>query len=122
MTTPRYKLPNNREMVSIRATDPIALDAGAKDGIARMIRAHAQPASAEATTYLQTEATTSVIKMPAGFPAYQSAGKVRIQKDATQAKAIPTGPQWSPPRKSEPVTTISTSDQRNQRSALPIER
>ncbi len=106
----------------MRATAPTAPDAATKGGIPWMITADVQPASAEARGYFQTAEMTEAIPRRAGFPAYQSAGIVRIQKDATQAKAIPTGPHGSPRRKSRPVTVSSTTPQRSHRSALPIER
>src|SRR5438876_3640479 len=103
MTAPRYRPPNNEEMITIRATAPTEPDAGTTDGISRMIMADAQPASADARTYFQTAAMTEVIIRRAGLPAYQRAGIVRTHKDATHATAIPTGPHGSPSRKSSPV-------------------
>src|SRR5205823_14116290 len=114
MTAPRYSAPNNAENTTIRPIAPIDPDASANDGIPRMIRAEAQPASADARRYFQTAAMTETIPRRAGFPAYQSAGIVRIQKDAAQATAIPTGPHGSPRRKGMPVTATSTIPQRNQ--------
>src|SRR5213594_1901435 len=122
MTAHRYSAPNKTEITTIRPIAPIDPDAAARDGIPRMITADAQPASAEARTYFQTAPITGAIPKRAGLPAYQSAGIVRIQKETTQATAIPTGPHGSPRRKSRPVTANSTTDQRNHRSALPMER
>ena len=122
MTAPRYSAPNNAEITTIRPIAPIDPDPSANDGIPRMITAEPQPASADARMYFQTAPITGTIPRRIGLPAYQRAGIVRIQKDATQATAIPTGPHGSPARKSRPVTANSTIPQRNHRSALPIER
>src|SRR5438094_8575252 len=122
MTAPRYSAPNKKEIAPIRPITPIEPSTQAKDGSPRMITADAQPASAEARTYFQTALITGGTAMPAGLPAYQSAGIVRTHNDTTQATATPTGPHWSPRRKSRLVTPNSTSPQRNHRSALPMER
>src|SRR6058998_1774439 len=122
MTAPRYNAPNKTDVITIRPIAPRAPDATASDGISRMIRADAQPASAEARTYFQTAAMTAAIPRRAGLPAYQSAGSVRIENDPTQVTAIPTGPQGRARRKSRAGTMSSTSPQRNQRSGLPMDR
>ena len=121
MTAPRYKAPNNTEVITIRAAAPNGPDATTKGEISRMIAADAQPASAEARTYFHTAPIIGATPSCTGLPAYQSAGIVRTQKDITQATAIPTGPIGSPRTKSTPVTANSTTPQRNQQSALPRE-
>src|SRR6266478_425418 len=87
-----------------------------------MIAADAHPASNDARRYFQTTASTGVIPKRIGLPAYQNAGIMRIQNEAVQAEAMPTGPQGSPKKKSRTVTPNSTITHRNQRSGLPIER
>src|SRR6266571_3314291 len=122
MTATRYRVPNIAETVSMRPPAPSEPDSATKDGSARMIAADAQPASRDATAYFHTAAITGAIPRCIGRPAYQNAGIVRIQKDAVQATATPAGPQGSPRINSRPVTMNSTMPQRNQRSALPMER
>ncbi len=124
MTAPRYRAPNNAEIAAIRETAPTGPDTATKDkdGNPRMITADAQPASSDATRYFQTAAITGTTPNWIGRPAYQNAGIVRIQKDAVQATAIPAGPHGSATINRSPVTTNSTTPQRNQRSALPMER
>src|SRR5713226_9538004 len=122
MTAPRYRTENNKEIVTIRARAPRILGAATKEGISRLITADAHPASNDARTYFQTTASTGAIPKCIGLPAYQNAGIERIQKDAVQAAATPAGPHRSPSRKSRPVTANSTTTQRNQRSAFPMER
>src|SRR5206468_7313921 len=122
MTAHRYSAPNKTDIATTRPIAPTAPDAKVKGGIPRMITADAQPASADARTYLQTAPITWAIPRRAGLPAYQSAGIVRTQKEATHATAIPARPQRSPARKSRPVTANSMTAQRNHRSALPMER
>ena len=121
-TAPRYSAPNNVEMMTIRARAPAESEDAANDRVVRIIAADVKPAKTEAMTNLQTEATTGVILNPIGLPAYQNAGIVRIQNDAVQATAIPSGPHASPSRNSSPVTVNSTATQRNQRFAVPMER
>src|SRR3989442_3754163 len=105
----------------MRAAAPTEPDAPAKEGIPRMIRAEAQPASAEARTYFQTAPITGPIPRCIGIPAYQSAETVRIQKETTQATAIPAEPQRSPARRSRPVTANSRIPKRNQRHARSLQ-
>src|SRR5437867_7693074 len=102
MTAHRYSAPNKTEIATVRPIAPIDPDTTARDGIPRMITAEAQPASADARTYFHTAPITGAIPRRAGLPAYQSAGIVRIQKETTQATAIPTGPHGSPRRKTSP--------------------
>src|SRR6266568_591864 len=107
-------------MAAMRATAATVLGA-AMDGCSLWIITSASPpASQDATTYRQAIPTIGPIPRLIGLPAYQRDGSVRIQKDAVQATAIPTGPQWSPKRKSMAVVANSTKPQRSQRSARPI--
>src|SRR6266566_7109997 len=122
ITEPRYKTPNNTEVTPIRRAAPIAPGAPRRDGKPRRIRAVAPPASNEASRYLHTASIMIPTLRFIGFPAYQNAGIVRIQNEAVQATAIPTGPHRSASRNKRPVNANSTRPQRNQRSALPIER
>ena len=62
------------------------------------------------------------MRSPTGRPAYDNPGIVSTHKDVTHAMAIPTGPQRSPARKNDAVTVMSTTPQRKQRSARPIDR
>ena len=112
----------SKEIVTIRATAPAQPDAATRDGMPWMTAAEAQPARADARTYFHTTAITGAIPKWIGLPAYQNAGIVRIQKDVVQAMAIPTGPHGSARTNNRAVTVASMSPQRNQRSALPIER
>src|ERR1019366_394396 len=122
MTAPRYKDPNSKETVTIRASAPTAPGTPTKEGMPCMIPAHAQLASRDATTYFQTAASTGPIPKCIGLPAYQRAGIVKIQKDAVQAAAIPTAPHRSARTNNRHVAVTSISPQRNQRSAFPMER
>src|SRR5436309_15899370 len=122
MTTHRYRIPNKREIIAMWAKATSEPDSTAKTGIPRMINPAAQPAVRDARTYFHTAPSTGAIPKPIGLPAYQKAGIVRIQKDAVQAAATPTGPHGNARRNSRPVTAISTKAQRIQRSALPMER
>ncbi len=61
MTAPRYRDPNNAEMVMMRAKAPIEADAAMKDGTSPMITAEAQPASRDARRYFQTAAITGAV-------------------------------------------------------------
>src|ERR1700704_5780077 len=101
---------------------PNAPGRATKDGKHRTIVADVQPANREARMYFQTAAITGSMPSRIGLPAYQNAGIVRIQKDAVQATAIPTGPHLIPSRNRRPVNRNSTIPHRNQRSALPMER
>src|SRR5580704_17868961 len=101
---------------------PSALGNATSEGNSWRIKADVPPAISEATTYFQTVEIIGVMPKCIGLPAYQKPGRVRIQKDALQAAATPTGPQRNPRRKSDAVTLNSTITQRNQRSALPMER
>src|SRR5271157_1036364 len=92
------------------------------NGVPRMMTAVAEPASSDATAYLQTAATREETPNPIGRPAYQKAGTKRTQKDMLQAAAIPAGPQGSATRNKEAVTASSTRVQRSQRPGFPMER
>src|SRR5271157_2083786 len=122
MTAARYNATNNKEIAITRASAPTAPGAARKGGSMGVIPAHAHPASVEATTYFQIAASTGVTPNCMGFPAYQNAGIVRIQKDAVQPTAIPTGPHGSATKNSRTVKANSTIPQRNQRSGFPMER
>src|SRR5664280_565696 len=122
MTAARYNATNNKEVVTTRVMAPTAPRATRKGGSRRIIPAHAKPASRDAAIYSQTAASTCATLNCMGFPAYQNAGMVRIQKDTVQPTAIPTGPHGNATRNSTTVKADSTIPQRNQRSALPMER
>src|SRR5277367_6776588 len=96
MTAPRYKSPNNKEIIATLAMAPTTPGGPRTEGICRMITADAQPAIRDARTYFQTTVITETIPSFMGLPAYQNAGIVRIQKDAVQEVAIPTAPHRSP--------------------------
>src|SRR6266849_3194965 len=121
MTAPRYKTENNKEVVTVRARAPRIPGAASKEDISWMIAADAHPASNDARTYFQTTASTGEIPKRMGFPAYQNAGIKRIQKEALQAEAMPTGPHRSARKKRRAVTPNSRTTHRSQRSALPME-
>src|SRR5438128_12139537 len=96
MTAPRYNVRNKIETIPLRAIAPIKPGAVITDGIPRASRADVQPASPEARRYFQTTEIIGATPKLIGFPAYESAGKVSIQKEAAQATATPTGPQGNP--------------------------
>src|SRR5438445_13702096 len=113
MTAPIYSAPKDADIVAMRviaSSHPRPLVAS---GISQMISADAPPAIPEASTYFQAAAITGAIPRPIGLPAYQNAGPTRIQKEAAQATAIPTGPQWSPMTNKSPVTMHSATPHRN---------
>src|ERR1017187_560522 len=115
-------MPNNRETVTTRQTALAEPDAWTNDGSSGMNRADTPPASMDARKYFQTAPITGAAPRCIGLPAYHSAGIVRIQRDKVQLAAIPAGPQCRARRKRRKLNPNSTSPQRNQRSALPIER
>src|SRR5579862_4283265 len=104
-----------------KIADPVVRET-LKDGNAWMMRAARRPPIREAAKYFHTAAMTGLIPIPIGLPAYQKAGRERIQKDTVQAAAIPTGPNRRARRNKLHVTAASTIPQRNQRSGLPMER
>src|SRR5437868_1163154 len=106
----------------MRASAPLGSDAATERGISAITQAHAPPAKSAARTYLQREITIEETPNCIGLPAYQNAGSVRIQKDAAQATAIPSGPHGSATKNRSNVTTASMKPQRNHRSGLPMER
>src|SRR5439155_2265108 len=120
-TAPRYKVPNKNETTAICAIAVIGGGAVTSNGRFRTTTLAAKPAIAEATGYFHT----ALIMLPKGsligLPAYQSAGRVRIQNDIVQATATPTNPHFKPSRKSIAVEQNTTTHQRIHRSALPIE-
>src|SRR6266568_1506307 len=122
ITVPRYMTPNNADDTPIRRAAPVAPGPPWREGKPRRIRAVAPPASNEASRYLQTASIMIPTPRFIGFPAYQNAGIVRIQNEAVQATAIPTGPHRKASRNKRPVNANSKMPQRNQRSALPMER
>src|SRR5260370_1488845 len=122
MTAPRYRAANNKEIVVMRVRVSTGPAPPTYNGSPRMMAADAQPAIRDARTYFQMAASTGAIPKFIGLPAYQKAGIVKIQKDAAQATAIPTGPHDSAMRNNRQVTVASRSAQRSQRSVLPMER
>src|ERR1700732_5342618 len=122
MTALRYKIPKSKDRITMWRAASTAPDAATNDGSVRMIRADVEPAIADARTYFQAAATIEPTRSCIGLPAYQKAGIVSIQKDAVQANATPAGPRRSPRINRSPVTMNSTTPQRNQRSAFPMDR
>src|ERR1700720_2956113 len=119
MTAPRYSAANSNEVSTIRTNAATGSASEVKKrGIILMTPIDAQAARREARKYFQTAETTGAMPKCMGFPAYQNAGNIRIQKDAVQDMAIPTGPQGSARKNSSPVTTNSTTPQRNQRPTV----
>jgi len=116
-----YRVRNNRDTVQMRAEASTGPAATAEEWICWMIL-EPHPANSAARTYFQTAASMGLMPSCIGRPAYQSAGSVRIQKDAVQAIAIPTGPQGSATTNNSSVTAASMNPHRNQRSGLPRER
>src|SRR5712672_3217527 len=122
MTPARYRNPNKTEVIPKRVAAPIAVGTAIEDGRSRRITVDVHPANKEARRYFQTVPITGVIPRPTGLVAYQSPGRRRIQNEVVHATATPAGPHRSPKRNSRPVTRNSTTPQRSQRSALPMER
>src|SRR5712692_7591386 len=92
-TAAAYSGTNTTEVAAIRPIAPSDPVAPIKDGNPPISPADIQPARADATANFQITSMTDPISRPAGRPAYQSAGIVRIQYETTQAAATPTGPQ-----------------------------
>jgi len=110
------------ETTPMRVTAPTKPGAAITNGALRMIKADAQPATPEARAYFQRAKIIGTSPNWIGFPAYESAGKVRIQKEAAQATATPAGPQGRPKMNSRNVAQNSITPQRSQRSGLPIDK
>src|SRR5437899_3604202 len=91
----RYRIPNAKEVITIRPSASSEPDPTRKLGDARKTAKVRQPAIADAARCFHTAATTGEMPSCMGFPAYQSPGRVRIQKEAVQARAMPSGPQGS---------------------------
>src|SRR6266436_997438 len=122
MTALRYKTANSNEVSTIRTKTATGSDTAIeKRGIILMTPMDAQAARREARKYFHTAESTGAMPKCMGLPAYQNAGIIRIQKDAVQAMAIPTGPQGRARKNISPVTTNSTIPQRNQRPTVPME-
>ena len=122
MIAPRYSAANNNDVSTIRTNTATGSGSAVeKRGIILITPMDAQAARREARKYFHTAESTGVMPRWMGLPAYQNAGNIRIQKDAVQAMAIPTGPHGSARKNKSPVTTNSTTPQRNQRPTVPME-
>src|SRR5208283_430584 len=113
---------NTADLTKMLTAASIAVVGARRTGMVPMIANAARPAITEAATYLHTATTMGWTPKWIGLHAYQNAGIVRIQKDAVQAIAIPTGPQARASTNSVPVTANSTIPHRSQRSPRPRDR